>query len=137
MYDLENIRFRLNEQAEKSGDQVPEPILSADGAPSRETMAFCNKHSLTLDWVILGAEPVYRKSKTPALCDIEYDAITLHALLEGLDLLMSEAESNASPASNAAHVLAQQVIDKCARLAEDLTLVVDAHPEGRSALGQV
>ena len=133
MNDLETIRFRLNHFAESAGDNAPSTILSADGAPSREIMEYCDKHNLTLDWALLGNGPTHRKPKAPLLADVEFDAIFLHGLLQGLDLLISEAESKSSPASNAAHALAQEVIVKSERLAADLSSLVDATPNARKA----
>ncbi len=133
MIDLEYIKFRLNRFAESVGDTAPSPILNADDAPSREIMDYCDKHNLTLDWALLGEDPVHRKPKAPKLDDIEYDAIFLHGLLQGLALLIDEAESNSSPASNAAHALAQEVIGKSERLAADLSRLVDATPNARKA----
>lgn len=133
MNDLETIRFRLDQFAESAGDTAPSVILSADGAPSREIIDYCDKHHLTLDWALLGNGPTHRKPKAPLLADVEFDAIFLHGLLQGLDLLISEAESKSSPASNAAHALAQEVIVKSERLAADLSSLVDATPNARKA----
>lgn len=133
MNDLETIRFRLNQFAESAGDTAPSLILSADGAPSREIIDYCDKHNLTLDWALLGNGPSHRKPKAPLLADVELDAIFLHGLLQGLELLIDDSESSASPASNAAHALAQEVIAKSERLAADLSSLVDATPNARKA----
>ncbi|MFG6584796.1 MULTISPECIES: hypothetical protein [Sulfitobacter] len=133
MNDLEVIRFRLSHFAESAGDTAPSKILSSDGGPSREIMDYCDKHRLTLDWALLGSGPIHRKAKAPLLADIEFDAIFLHGLLQGLELLIDESESNSSPASNAAHALAQEVIAKSERLACDLSSLVDATPNARKA----
>ena len=133
MNDLETIRFRLNQFAESAGGNAPSTILSADGAPSREIIEYCNKHNLTLEWVLLGSGPTHRKPKAPLLADVEMDAVFLHGLLQGLELLIDDSESSASPASNAAHALAQEVIAKSERLAADLSSLVDATPNARKA----
>lgn len=133
MNDLETIRFRLGQFAKKAGDIAPSLILNADGAPSREIMNYCDKHNLTLDWALLGEDPVYRRPKAPNPADVEHDAIFLHGLLQGLELLISEAEAVSSPASNAAHALAQEVIKKSDRLSVDIGRLVDATPNARKA----
>ena len=126
MFDHNQTKLRLNQFAKNAGDTAPSAFLSNDGAPSREVMDYCDKHNLALDWVLLGASPVHRKPKAPRIADIEFDAIFLHGLLQGLDILIGEAESNSSPASNATHALAREVIHKCERLAADLSNLVDA-----------
>ena len=126
MFDQKQTEIRLNQFAENAGDTAPSPILSKDGAPSGEVMDYCDKHNLTLDWALLGASPVHRKPKAPRIADIEFDAIFLHGLLQGLDILIGEAESNSSPASNATHAHAREVIHKSERLAADLSNLVDA-----------
>jgi len=131
MLDQNKIAARLNAFAKDANDTAPSSALSDDGAPSPELMAYCDKHGLTLDWALLGASPTHRKPKAPRLADIELDAIFLHGLLQGLDILICEAESTSSPATNATHALGQEVIKKCEQLAGDLSSLVDATPGAR------
>ncbi|WP_340250904.1 hypothetical protein [Sulfitobacter pontiacus] len=133
MLDLKEIKARLDLFAKDVDDTAPSTALSVDGGPSAELLEYCDKHGLTLDWALLGTGPVHRKPKTPLLADIEFDAIFLHGLLQGLDILICEADSCASPASNATHALGQEVIMKCDRLVEDLSSLVDATPGARTA----
>ncbi len=126
MFDLDQTEFRLSQFAKDAGDTAPKPILSEDGAPSRAVMDYCDKHNLTLDWALLGESPVHRRPKAPKLSDVEDDAIFLHGLLQGLEILICEAESVSSPASNGAHALAQEVIQKSDRLLLDLGRLADA-----------
>ncbi|WP_386682988.1 hypothetical protein [Loktanella sp. R86503] len=48
------------------------------------------------------------------------DATFLHGLLQGLEILISESNSNSSPASNAAYALVHELIGKADRLTLDL-----------------
>ena len=135
MFDIVKTEFRLSDFAKTAGDEAPTPILSKDGAPfllltltnSR------NKHNLTLDWALLGESPVHRRPKAPKLSDVEVDAIFLHGLLQGLGLLIDEAQCVSSPASNATTALAEEVIKKSALLSEDLGRLVDATPDARGS----
>lgn len=133
MFDIVKTEFRLSDFAKTAGDEAPTPILSKDGAPSREVMEYCNKHNLTLDWALLGESPVHRRPKAPKLSDVEVDAIFLHGLLQGLGLLIDEAQCVSSPASNATTALAEEVIKKSALLSEDLGRLVDATPDARGS----
>ncbi|MBM2295093.1 hypothetical protein JQX09_24565 [Sulfitobacter pseudonitzschiae] len=132
MFDLSQTEFRLSDFAKTAGDEAPTPILSNDGAPSREVMDYCDKHNLTLDWALLGESPVHRRPKAPKLSDVEVDAIFLHGLLQGLSLLIDETERVSSPASNATTALVEEVIKKSALLSEDLGRLVDVTPGARS-----
>ncbi len=133
MLDLKEIKARLDLFAKDVDDTAPSTALSVDGGPSPELLAYCDKHGLTLDWALLGTGPIHRRPKAPLLADIEFDAIFLHGLLQGLDILICEADNCSSPASNATHALGQEVIMKCERLAEDLSSLVDATPGARQA----
>lgn len=53
---------RLRGHAVDHGDVPPETIVSPDGGPSKGVMAYCNRHNLTLDWVLLGASPMNRRA---------------------------------------------------------------------------
>ncbi|WP_028955720.1 hypothetical protein [Sulfitobacter sp. 20_GPM-1509m] len=132
MFDLAQTEFRLSDFAKTAGDEAPTPILSKDGAPSREVMEYCNKHNLTLDWALLGESPVHRRPKAPKLSDVEMDAVFLHGLLQGLGLLIDETEHVSSPASNATTALVEEVIKKSALLSEDLGRLADVTPGARS-----
>lgn len=51
---------RLKRHAVDLGDIPPERIIADDGSPSSDLMAYCDRHMLTLDWVLLGKRPSSR-----------------------------------------------------------------------------
>lgn len=53
----QEIRDRLNEFAEFSKTKAPKKILDKDGVPTAEILAYCDKHDLSLDWLLLGEGP--------------------------------------------------------------------------------
>ncbi len=45
---------RLTRHAAENKDIAPKSILSRDGGPSMDLIAYCDRHNLTLDWAVLG-----------------------------------------------------------------------------------
>lgn len=55
---------RLQSHAATNGVAAPTVLLDCGGAPSSEVLDYCATHSLTLDWVYLGAAPKHRAELT-------------------------------------------------------------------------
>jgi hypothetical protein len=63
--------------------------------------------------------------KTKTISDCATDATFLHGLLQGLEILISESNSCASPASNAAYALVNELVAKADRLTHALEAIDD------------
>lgn len=129
--ELNATAIRLQFVADQNGTTSPKTVLSPNGGPSPELLAFCQENNLTLDYAILGEGAVHRKEPQKAtLADAEEDATFLHGLLQGLEFLVGEAETTSSPASNAAYALASEVIVKCDKLLANISALAEAERRG-------
>ena len=117
--ELNATAIRLQFVADQNGTTSPKTVLSPDGGPSPELLAFCQENNLTLDYAILGEGAVHRKEPQKA---------TLAGAEE--ELLVGEAETTSSPASNAAYALANEVIVKCDKLLANISALADAERRG-------
>lgn len=109
--DIESARHRLAVYAQTARVAPPTELVSEDGAPSPSLLTFCEEQQLTLDWALLGHQPMHRPADDD-LSSIAERLTFLHALLQGLDHLIGEREV-AGPTSNAAYALSQEVVSKC------------------------
>ena len=115
--DLSEIKDRLATHAFTQKDTAPDTILTADGGPSQALMAYRAKHNLTLDWIVTGEGPQHRQTELD-LSDVTEGLTFLHALLQGLDILIGEAQ-DCRKASNAIYALSQEVVAKGDRILGD------------------
>ncbi|OZB12763.1 MAG: hypothetical protein B7X55_13955 [Rhodobacterales bacterium 34-62-10] len=52
--------IRLKRHAEDRGDIPPKCVVARDGGPSMDLLVYCERHDLSLDWVLLGKQPENR-----------------------------------------------------------------------------